>query len=58
MDADTPGNLPEFTVSEHSGAVKRTIEGAFDRVRGGPDLTGLRHSLEGQRDASSPLFPQ
>ena len=33
MDADTPGNLPEFTVSELSGAVKRTIEGAFDRVR-------------------------
>ena len=33
MDADTTGNLPEFTVSELSGAVKRTIEGAFDRVR-------------------------
>ena len=33
MDADTPGNLPEFSVSELSGAVKRTIEGAFDRVR-------------------------
>ena len=33
MDADTPGNLPEYTVTEISGAVKRTIEGAFDRVR-------------------------
>jgi exodeoxyribonuclease VII large subunit len=26
-------NAPEFTVSEISGAVKRTIEGAFDRIR-------------------------
>ncbi len=28
-----PGNLPELTVSELSGAVKRVVEGAFDRVR-------------------------
>ena len=27
------GNAPEFTVSELSGAVKRTIEGAFTHVR-------------------------
>ncbi|MEO0990940.1 MAG: exodeoxyribonuclease VII large subunit, partial [Pseudomonadota bacterium] len=27
------GNAPEFTVSEISGAVKRTIEGSFSRVR-------------------------
>ncbi|MBM9594654.1 exodeoxyribonuclease VII large subunit [Roseitranquillus sediminis] len=27
------GNAPEFTVSELSGAVKRTIEGSFDHVR-------------------------
>ncbi|TDL89405.1 exodeoxyribonuclease VII large subunit, partial [Meridianimarinicoccus aquatilis] len=27
------GNAPEFTVSELSGAVKRTIEGGFSRVR-------------------------
>lgn len=27
------GNAPEFTVSEIAGAVKRTIEGAFSRVR-------------------------
>jgi exodeoxyribonuclease VII large subunit len=32
-DDETPGNAPEFTVSELSGAVKRTIEGAFDHVR-------------------------
>jgi exodeoxyribonuclease VII large subunit len=30
---DAPGNMPEFTVSELSGAVKRTIEGEFSRVR-------------------------
>ena len=31
--ADNRGNLPEFTVSEISLAVKRTLEGAFERVR-------------------------
>ncbi len=30
---DSDSNLPEFTVTELSGAVKRTIEGAFERVR-------------------------
>lgn len=29
----TPGNAPEFTVSEISGAVKRTIEGGFSHIR-------------------------
>ena len=33
LDDDSPGNAPEFTVSELSGAVKRTVEGAFSRVR-------------------------
>jgi len=28
-----PGNAPEFTVSEISGAVKRAIEGGFSHVR-------------------------
>ncbi|MBO6605076.1 MAG: exodeoxyribonuclease VII large subunit, partial [Roseicyclus sp.] len=32
-DDDTTGNAPEFTVSEISGAVKRTVEGAFSHVR-------------------------
>ena len=32
-DAAGPGNLPEFTVTEISGAVKRTIESSFERVR-------------------------
>ena len=34
IDDPTPGgNAPEFSVSEISGAVKRTIEGAFGRIR-------------------------
>ncbi|MBY6201144.1 exodeoxyribonuclease VII large subunit [Maritalea mobilis] len=33
IDDDSPGNAPEFTVSELSGAVKRTIEGSFAHVR-------------------------
>ncbi|TBX27745.1 exodeoxyribonuclease VII large subunit [Nioella sediminis] len=33
LEDDTPGNAPEFTVSEISGAVKRTIEGSFAHVR-------------------------
>ncbi len=31
--AGSAGNAPEFTVSEISGAVKRTVEGAFAHVR-------------------------
>src|SRR5258708_12458540 len=38
-------NLPEFTVGEISQAVKRTLEGAFDRVRGRGEISGFkRHS--------------
>jgi exodeoxyribonuclease VII large subunit len=39
MDTSSPkpdqpsGNVPEFTVAELSGAVRRTLEGAFGRVR-------------------------
>lgn len=32
-DDDASGNSPEFTVSEISGAVKRSVEGAFSHVR-------------------------
>ena len=32
-DAPAPGNAPEYTVSELSGAVKRVIEGEFGLVR-------------------------
>ncbi|XDA99377.1 exodeoxyribonuclease VII large subunit [Sulfitobacter sp. LCG007] len=33
IDDDTPGNAPEFSVSELSGAIKRVIEGEFGFVR-------------------------
>ncbi|MBE9604390.1 exodeoxyribonuclease VII large subunit [Acetobacteraceae bacterium H6797] len=33
MDENGRPNIPEFTVAELSGAVKRTLEGAFGRVR-------------------------
>src|SRR5271166_1842456 len=38
-------NIPEYTVSEISGAVKRTLEGSFGRVRVRGEITELkRHS--------------
>ena len=41
---DTPpaSNVPEYTVSEISGAVKRTLEGAFGRVRVRGEITELK----------------
>lgn len=42
-----------------SATTRETIRRAYERIRGGADeLTGLKHSLEGQRDAGSRLFPQ
>ena len=35
-------NLPEFTVSEISGAVKRTLETTFGRVRVRGELTEVK----------------
>jgi exodeoxyribonuclease VII large subunit len=38
-------NLPEFTVSEIAGAIKRTLEGRFERVRVRGEISSLkRHS--------------
>jgi len=44
MDTDTPArtNAPEFTVSEISGAIKRTLEGEFGRVRVRGEITELK----------------
>jgi len=33
MASDALSNLPEMTVSELSGSIKRTVEGAYERVR-------------------------
>ncbi|MBU1384857.1 MAG: PA2169 family four-helix-bundle protein [Alphaproteobacteria bacterium] len=45
--------------SQISALTRETIRRAFVRVsEGRDDLHDLRHSLEGQRDASNPLFPR
>lgn len=42
-----------------SATTRETIRRAFARVREGhDDISGLKHSLEGQRDANSGLFPR
>lgn len=41
------GNIPEYTVSEISGAVKRTLEGAFGRVRVRGEITELKRYASG-----------
>lgn len=40
-------NVPEYTVSEISGAVKRTLEGAFGRVRVRGEITEFRRYPSG-----------
>ncbi|MBC7800073.1 MAG: exodeoxyribonuclease VII large subunit, partial [Gemmatimonadaceae bacterium] len=45
---DEPGsNIPEYTVSEISGAVKRTLEGAFGRVRVRGEITEYKRYPSG-----------
>ncbi len=39
---DTPSNTPEFSVSELSGAIKRTMEESFERVRLRGEISGYR----------------
>ena len=39
---DSPSNLAEFTVSELSGSIKRTIETAFDHIRLRGEISGYR----------------
>ena len=40
-------NVPEYTVSEISGAVKRTLEGKFGRVRVRGEITELKRYPSG-----------
>ena len=45
--------------SQISATTRETIRRAWDKVREGHDqMRDLKHSLQGQRDASSRLFPQ
>ncbi|HLS68679.1 MAG TPA: exodeoxyribonuclease VII large subunit [Kiloniellales bacterium] len=40
-------NLPELSVSEISGAIKRTLENAFDRVRVRGEISGFKRAASG-----------
>src|SRR5262245_13685901 len=43
-----PGhNLGEITVSELAGAIKRTLEGSFDRVRVRGEISGFKRAASG-----------
>ena len=42
FDPDSPSNLYEFSVSELSGSIKRTVETAFDQVRVRGEISGYR----------------
>ena len=44
FDSDAPSNLTEFSVSELSGAIKRTVEQAFDQVRVRGEISGFKRS--------------
>ncbi len=46
MDAP-PSNLPEFSVSDLSGAIKRALEGSFGRVRVRGEITELKRYPSG-----------
>ena len=55
-----PTNLPEFTVSEISGAIKRSLEGEFGRVRVRGEITEMKRYPSGHiyfslKDESSKL---
>jgi len=45
--APIASNIPEYTVSEISGAVKRTLEGAFGRVRVRGEITEFKRYPSG-----------
>ena len=45
--AAKPSNLPEFSVSEISGAIKRTLEGEFGRVRVRGEITEMKRYPSG-----------
>ena len=42
-----PDNIPEYSVSEVASAVKRTVEGAFDRVRVRGEISGFSRARSG-----------
>ena len=47
MDTQAPSNVPEYSVSEIAGAVKRTLEDAFGRVRVRGELSEVKKYSSG-----------
>ncbi len=47
QDAETGANLPEHSVSELSQAIKRTLEGRFERVRVRGEISGFKRAASG-----------
>jgi exodeoxyribonuclease VII large subunit len=47
--SEAAGNTPEFTVSELAGSVKRTLEGAFGRVRVRGEITEFKAYASGHQ---------
>lgn len=47
--SETTTNTPEFTVSEIAGAVKRTLEGSFSRVRVRGEITEFKAYASGHQ---------
>ncbi|MFT9424080.1 MAG: exodeoxyribonuclease VII large subunit [Acetobacter syzygii] len=45
--APSGGNVPEYTVSEISGAIRRTLEGSFSRVRVRGEITEFKRYPSG-----------
>ena len=47
LEDSTPSNAPEFTVSDLTGSIKKTLEGAFGRVRVRGELGRVIHAKSG-----------
>ena len=46
-DSIVASNIPEYSVSEVSAALKRTVEGAFQRVRVRGEISGFKRAASG-----------
>ena len=44
---DAAGNIPEYSVSELSGALKRTVENAYSHVRVRGEISGFKRAASG-----------
>lgn len=42
FDSESPSNVAEYSVSELSGSIKRTVEQAFEHVRVRGEISGYR----------------